>query len=286
MESGVVTNSALYNCLHILKHKYSMRPSLAGFGSFGVDELYFKLRRYRERNRGSGGVPGCASSEACPSTTALIGPALPSGGSMRDISVEESQVTKHTAAAAAHTDACRPQPPVKYYVAALDLEKCYDNVDTSLLFDLVVNLLCAEEERVQGCADNRDGPTITADANGCSGNRASAGSKAKESNHDCGPDDNGEVDDRDDGYLVHRYSVAHYISRYGTTTGRSCLQFPPSNTAPHCADNSLNSLPIISNNASHVATHSMERVVTKPVRFVAGAGDLTPFRGIDLGTRV
>lgn len=33
-------------------------------------------------------------------------------------------------------------------------------------------------------------------------------------------------------------------------------------------------------------THSMERVVTKPVRFVAGAGDLTPFRGMDLGPRI
>jgi hypothetical protein len=217
IESGVVTNSALYNCLHILKHKYSMRPSLAGFGSFGVDELYFKLRRYRERNRGSGDVARCVSSEACPSATALSGSTLPSRGSLHDASVEHSKVPSNTTAAAAHTNASWPQHPIKYFVAALDLEKCYDNVDTSLLFDLVVNLLCAEDERVQGCADNRICPTLPGDADGgCGGSgrgSSSAGSKPRDGNHDSGTEDSSEVDDRDDGYLVHRYSVAHYISR-------------------------------------------------------------------------
>ena len=47
-----MTNGALYNCLHVLKHKYSMNPSLAGFGSFGLDELYLKFRRYRRRVEG------------------------------------------------------------------------------------------------------------------------------------------------------------------------------------------------------------------------------------------
>lgn len=198
MESGVVTNSALYNCLHILKHKYSMRPSLAGFGSFGVDELYFKLRRYRERSgRSSSDVPVCASSGEY-------------------TSAKQPELTIHTATAA-HTDTSTPQPPLKYYVAALDLEKCYDNVDTSLLFDLVVNLLCAEEESVQGCADSRGGPALPADADGgpAGGGRDtdSAGRGQKDVNHDSGQEDSSEVDDRDDGYLVHRYSVAHYISR-------------------------------------------------------------------------
>ena len=202
MESGVVTNSALYNCLHILKHKYSMRPSLAGFGSFGVDELYFKLRRYRERSRSSSrDVPVCVSSGVYPSA-------------------KQPELTTQTAAAA-HTDTSTPQPPLKYYVAALDLEKCYDNVDTSLLFDLIVNLLCAEGESVQGCADSRGGPALPTDADGGptgSGrdrdrDRGSAGRGQKDVNHDSGLEDSSEVDDRDDGYLVHRYSVAHYISR-------------------------------------------------------------------------
>lgn len=47
IENGVVTNAALYNCLHVLKHKYLLDPSLAGFGSFGVDDLFLKIKRYR-----------------------------------------------------------------------------------------------------------------------------------------------------------------------------------------------------------------------------------------------
>lgn len=36
--------SSLYNCMHILKHIYSRNPVLIGFGAFGFDEIYMKIR--------------------------------------------------------------------------------------------------------------------------------------------------------------------------------------------------------------------------------------------------
>lgn len=47
----------------------------------------------------------------------------------------------------------------KYYVAVLDLEKCYDNVDTALLYDLVRDIL-EEQKRGKGPTDFRNSSII------------------------------------------------------------------------------------------------------------------------------
>jgi telomerase reverse transcriptase len=83
--SAAVSNSGLYNCLHVLKHTHQMNPSLSGFGVFGIDEIYKRLLHFRQRVQFDGTQP--------------------------------------------------------LYVAVLDLEKCYDNVDTGQLYDLVCTLL-------------------------------------------------------------------------------------------------------------------------------------------------
>ena len=48
VKSGQSSNSssttALYNCMHILKHIYNRNPVLIGFGAFGFDEIYIKIR--------------------------------------------------------------------------------------------------------------------------------------------------------------------------------------------------------------------------------------------------
>ena len=213
MESGVVTNSALYNCLHILKHRYALRPSLAGFGSFGVDELYYKLRRYRETHkRCTSDMAVCASSQACPlSHAGVFDSTVPSTLLPNGIPADIPQVNTNGATVVAPSGISSPETPVRYYVAALDLEKCYDNVDTSLLFDLVVNLLSAErEEEIPGSAGSRGGCIPSTDRG--------MGSRSKSGIHDGdgAQEEGSEVcddGDGDDGYLVHRYSVAHYISR-------------------------------------------------------------------------
>jgi len=135
VKSGVSSTSsstgALYNCMHILKHIYNRNPVLIGFGAFGFDEIYMKIRylnnitciillmlifyicrRYKEL------LPNQATSEA------------------------EQQ----------------------YYIATLDLEKCYDNVDSKQLYNLVNDLLT----------------------------------------------DNNSSDD----YVLHRYTVSHYITSF------------------------------------------------------------------------
>jgi hypothetical protein len=83
----VLTNSALYNCMHVLKHHFLLHPSLAGFGVFGIDDVYVKFLAYKEKNK-------------------------------------ELLKKKET----------------KLYFAVLDLDKCYDNVNTKILYDYVVKM--------------------------------------------------------------------------------------------------------------------------------------------------
>lgn len=105
----VLTNSALYNCMHVLKHHFLLYPSLAGFGVFGIDDVYVKFLAYKERNK-------------------------------------ELLKKKDT----------------KLYFAVLDLDKCYDNVDTKILYDYVVkmfggtyNQFCSLRRRFSNELNNR-----------------------------------------------------------------------------------------------------------------------------------
>jgi len=111
-DSSTVSNTALYNCLHVLKRLLSSQPALAGFGTFGIDDIYERFKNFRlliESRR--------AASDA------VIGQGL---------------IPAQCQAA--------DQPP--FFVAVLDLEKCYDNVDTAQLFNLVKDLV--EKQPFQG----------------------------------------------------------------------------------------------------------------------------------------
>lgn len=89
----VLTNSALYNCMHVLKHHFLLHPSLAGFGVFGIDDVYVKFLDYKEKNK--------------------------------ELLKKEG---------------------TKLYFAVLDLDKCYDNVDTKILYDYVVKIFGGEKK--------------------------------------------------------------------------------------------------------------------------------------------
>ena len=206
MENGIVTNTALYNCLHILRHKYLQDPSLAGFGSFGVDELYLKLKRYRANlivppiTTNTTATTATATTSITAATTAAI-----SGESGRNIELDPGPDLES-----------RP----RYYVVALDLEKCYDNVDTSLLYDLVRNLLCSGGD--SGTGNESGGTSGSGGGSGTGKERETitGSEKAKMTGKEHDRDEDDEIsddedkdNDEDEGYMVHRYSVSHYISR-------------------------------------------------------------------------
>jgi hypothetical protein len=89
----VVTNSMLYNCLHVLKHVYDANASLRGFGVFGMDDIYREYRSYWNRLAGIYGEDSLKAGE------------------------------------------------VPLYMAAIDLQKCYDNINPVRLYDLVQEIL-------------------------------------------------------------------------------------------------------------------------------------------------
>ena len=118
-DEAAVTNSALNNCLQILKHVCQKNPHLAGFGAFGADEIYAKLRRYKATLQENGVF------DAAGRLSASAGTAY----NTDDDDDDEGGDGK------------------LFYFAVLDLEKCYDNVDTSLLYNLVRDLLHGEDGR-------------------------------------------------------------------------------------------------------------------------------------------
>ena len=124
-------------------------------------------------------------------------------------------------------------------MASLDLEKCYDNVDTSLLYDLIEKLLYSDREDADDSIEeecsgygkaspvypscSKDGgnsvkkDASAADTATCT--RASISPNVRPASRTCDfkklehVEDEDDEEDSDDGYLVHKYSVAHYISR-------------------------------------------------------------------------
>jgi hypothetical protein len=111
MTMTTLPNSALYNCLYILRHISQENKSSRGFGVDGPEEAYSTLRGYllrqAENRRGR-----CSSQPVQENQHFLTG-SLPS-----------------------------PPPKKKeYFVAVLDIEKCFDSVDTARLYDLLLHLL-------------------------------------------------------------------------------------------------------------------------------------------------
>jgi hypothetical protein len=101
--ASTLPNSALYNCLYVLRHLSKEIDSSRGFGVDGPEEAYFILRRYLHhqaemrndhQDQGAGQEPG-----------------------------QGEDKRRH------------------YYFAVLDLEKCFDSVDTARLYDLLLDLL-------------------------------------------------------------------------------------------------------------------------------------------------
>lgn len=89
----IVTNSNLQSCKTVLQAIYDQNPDLGGCGVFGADDIYRRLRTYKQQVEEKFGPPS-ADEE---------GP--------------------------------------RFYMAMLDVEKCYDNVKTNTVFDIVEHLV-------------------------------------------------------------------------------------------------------------------------------------------------
>lgn len=134
----VMTNAALYNILHVLRDMASQRPELCGFGVMGSDGIYAKLREYKAN----------LVKQTHNGTTVM--------DSLCNSYVDVSSTP--------------------FYIATLDLDKCYDSMDTVQLYDLVQSLL----------ARNDDGHTA--------------------------PEGRGTEEEEGGSSLIHKYTVSHYIS--------------------------------------------------------------------------
>jgi hypothetical protein len=110
-KQATLTNADLKNCFHILKYLYDCQhPSTGsssgvnvanGFGVFGIDDVYQKLKAYRLN--------------------------------LLHMDVLRNPLKYHS------SDDSNTNS--KYYLATFDLEKCFDEVDTIQLYSIVTNLI-------------------------------------------------------------------------------------------------------------------------------------------------
>jgi hypothetical protein len=108
----VLSNNGLYNCFHVLKHIYNQKPSLGGFGVFGLDEVHEKFRRFKQ-----------------------------------NLSNDKENVLQNKSNVSNIISENFEEQ--KYYFASIDLEKCYDNVNTNMLYDLLKSLLISDSSDLE-----------------------------------------------------------------------------------------------------------------------------------------
>lgn len=146
----LLTNATLYNILHVLRDMTNKSPHLYGFGVLGTDGIYLKLREYKKN--------------------------LLCQNFIKDSDAAMKMLNTYR-----YTDLSDK----KFYVATLDLDKCYDCMDTVQLFDLIQKLVIGDYIDTLGHTD-----LLPALGTG---------------------HDHGECDVDESCSLVHKYSVSHYI---------------------------------------------------------------------------
>lgn len=184
----VLTNSALYNCLHVLKSVYSADPALAGFGAFGLDDIYLKLLKYKQQLVAS--RPNLFAGPEC--ATSVVQPQNEDDQSSRKDGSPTS-APEPTSDGLPPPPPSPPSPPPKFFVAVLDLEKCYDNVNPQKLYDLLRQILARNPGGSVG-----DGEPITRPS---TSSRAATVDAARQATEKRLAAEN----------VIHKYSVTHPI---------------------------------------------------------------------------
>ena len=199
----LVSNSSLYSCLHVLRDISSRNPSLCGFGTLGTDDVYAKLREYKmhcckaldemkelEESKWRVSDDNNSSNEDSECNVPEKVSALVRNRSFqRYLSTQSQQATaaKRPPIASPYKDLSE----LKFYIAAVDLDKCYDTVDTHQLYSAVKEIVLQHGRR----------PLSSAHAEGTTPGINTEVNDAESS----------DDDDDEHANLVHKYSVSHYI---------------------------------------------------------------------------
>jgi hypothetical protein len=112
----IVSNATLYNCLHVLKSIVHRKPECVGFGVIGLDEAHTKLRAYYESFKQA--------------NLHASGFVVAGGGVNPELECKAEKLMRGK----------------RFYCAALDLEKCFDNIDTKQLYDVVRALVLGVDQ--------------------------------------------------------------------------------------------------------------------------------------------
>lgn len=208
--TDVITNTMLYQCLHVLKHIYQLNPVLGGYGVMGMDEIYAKFKHFKSGLR-----------------------------SKNRVSAEEDKGTN-----------MRTDDMPQLYMATLDLEKCYDNVDTVRLYDIVQELITEYNHNLQRPVSHVD-PNLVPGADVTTN--------------------------------VHIETTAKLVRDGAPTATGSYQRKPASTSSPSAAAGAGEEGP-----DDHVILHkytvthymkSLERPVSRAVRQITCLGDIVPIKG-------
>jgi hypothetical protein len=105
---GVLSNRMLYNCYHVLKAIYDKNyENMKGFSVFGLDEIYQKLASYKH-----------------------------------EVFQQHSQQQQQRKAV---DGVSKEEKRLSFYVMTLDLQKCYDHINPSLLYDILVHVITGND---------------------------------------------------------------------------------------------------------------------------------------------
>ena len=161
-------NKSMYNCMYVLKYMCTKAKKIkTGFGTTGLEDFYYKFRRFR----------------------------------LNTI----TQGLQHNESNGNNIDADGTSFLPNYYVAAIDIDKCFDNVDTARLYDIIHQLInssisndessfvhrtydSCEDIHPYGALEERKGMINSMDS----------------------------THSKDTRYRIHRYQVAHYVDSTGS----------------------------------------------------------------------
>lgn len=235
----VITNAQLYNCLHVLKHVFeNNEEECSGFGVFGLDEIYRKLRSFQEH----------------------VG--------------KKRTTTRHGQEAADKmrvegNDEMQEEEPM-FYIAAIDLEKCYDHVDTSLLYDLIKSTLAGKSN-----TGSLPSTQELHSSNSFSSNNSASLSRttsAASSSSACNNNDKQSNIHENNTHAVNNNTNMHYLQQLNASMSASEFhQYLPT------FGKLLEDAVIHKYSVTH-AMSSMNRIVSKPLRYVCSSSDMLSFK--------
>ena len=269
--SSAVCPSSLYNCLHVFRQIYIDQPHLIGFGVLGMDEIYLKLKLYRSKvsditPTSSTTVPDCNDEND-----------IPNNSQTDDVKGCEITGIMNGDKAPMINPTVNAVDNSGFYMAVLDLEKCYDNVDTMQLFDIMKNVMHSytyhggnDKGFVAASRNNNESnghPDVLGDR---TSNKFNSFPIVK------------SLSDVFNKHRVKRHTTIPGISKVANSTGgllRSFSDTTSDRRGKGLSDSSRDSEFMIHKYGVSHYMSSMERVVTKNIRYVSSIDNFVTSRG-------